>query len=700
MTVSSAQSRKTYAGNGVTTSFSTNPVVFFSASDLVVVVTQNSTGDTETLILETDYTVSGGGSITPAAGSVNLAGGSSPYGAPASGYSVAIYRNLSLVQETDFVQNDGSDADVQEAALDRLTMIAQRLDERIDRSVVLPDGDVTGASMEIPALEDRASKVLGFDADGALTTYDAASAVTTAANITYAPVLASTVSRTVQNKLQYETVSIFDFIAPGNHAAIIAGTDVNDWSTELANAMAQVPAGAELLILGTINYSTGFTRSTPIIMRGQGINGLGRTALKYNGSGVAATFQTSQNGLRLQDFRLVGTVAATDGILIQDCQNGMLLDHILVEAFTKAAANCLRLDDCWDITAIGSQFRQSSRGIVSDIGATYGVVNTVRLIGCDINDLTEIGVKIMSGVGWLIHACDFSGLASNAVGVDIAPSLSAGTGRQAKKHVVQSCYFEKAPGATNVTAVRVGASATIGVSTIKDNKIADNYIDVGGDQISVDKASSTVIADNLWGSLEGGKYSIKLTANADKTKLITQDRGNISDSGTNTKYITNDLNTITEAADNFTSPNRGAVVMCLTADILNQTGNGTEYTVAWDSEVLDRQSEQHVSNGTFTAQKTGLYDFDTVLTLNAITGATQATMRLVVSGTSARNYTLEDLRTLPGSAVALSGGGKFPMTAGDTAVLKVTVAGVGADTSDILAGSTTKNSWMSVAFLG
>ena len=44
MTVASTQNRKTFAGDDATTSFATTPVKFFDTSDLLVYVTNDTTG--------------------------------------------------------------------------------------------------------------------------------------------------------------------------------------------------------------------------------------------------------------------------------------------------------------------------------------------------------------------------------------------------------------------------------------------------------------------------------------------------------------------------------------------------------------------------------------------------------------------------------------------------------------------------------
>jgi hypothetical protein len=154
MTVSSTISRKTYAGDDATTSFGTSPMVFFDDADLVVYVVTTATGAVvATLVLDTDYTVSGGDGST---GTLDLSAGSSPYGAPASGQTLVIVRSLAITQDTDFVNNDSSDAEVAEDTIDRLTMICQELDQRLDRSIVFADSDVSEASTVLPTPEANA----------------------------------------------------------------------------------------------------------------------------------------------------------------------------------------------------------------------------------------------------------------------------------------------------------------------------------------------------------------------------------------------------------------------------------------------------------------------------------------------------------------------------------------------------------------
>lgn len=116
MTVSTEVDHNDYTGNGVTTAF---PYTFrvFKKSDLVVTVLDLSQNIT-TLILDTDYTVSGAGGYT--GGNVTL---SSPL---TSGWKISISRVLPVTQETDLRNQGKFFAEVHEDVFDRLTMLLQQ----------------------------------------------------------------------------------------------------------------------------------------------------------------------------------------------------------------------------------------------------------------------------------------------------------------------------------------------------------------------------------------------------------------------------------------------------------------------------------------------------------------------------------------------------------------------------------------------
>ena len=141
MTVTSTTARSgPYAGNGSTTQF---PYTFRILDEAHLTVVKTAADGTETtLVLTTDYTVSGVG---------NASGGNvTTTSAPASGETLTILRGVPLTQETDWTNQGPFFAETVEESVDKLTMIAQQFDERLDRAIVLPENS-TLTDLEMPA---------------------------------------------------------------------------------------------------------------------------------------------------------------------------------------------------------------------------------------------------------------------------------------------------------------------------------------------------------------------------------------------------------------------------------------------------------------------------------------------------------------------------------------------------------------------
>lgn len=118
----------TYNGNGATTAFATG-FQFIANADLQVIVT-SSTGVETIKTLTTHYTVTGAG---------NSGGGTVTFlVAPATGEKVNIKSNVTLDQQTDYVEGGSFSAATHELALDKLTKAVQQVKEITDRSLKLP----------------------------------------------------------------------------------------------------------------------------------------------------------------------------------------------------------------------------------------------------------------------------------------------------------------------------------------------------------------------------------------------------------------------------------------------------------------------------------------------------------------------------------------------------------------------------------
>jgi hypothetical protein len=157
MTVASAISRVSYAGNGSTTAFSV-PYYFLENGHLQVILSVSGVNTVQTIT--TNYTVTGAGN--PAGGTVTM------LVAPAAGTQLTIVRDVPATQETDYTANDPFPAESHERALDKLTMLVQENDERIARAVRGPVTDSDAINMILPAAVDRADGILQFDTNGAV----------------------------------------------------------------------------------------------------------------------------------------------------------------------------------------------------------------------------------------------------------------------------------------------------------------------------------------------------------------------------------------------------------------------------------------------------------------------------------------------------------------------------------------------------
>jgi hypothetical protein len=146
MTVTNKNVSDTYIANGVTTSFA---YTFKLLADTDLVVYHDGALKTS------GFTVSGIGS--PTGGNVVFTT------APSAGVNVFLKRLTTLDQEVSYVPNDRFPAETHERALDRLTLISQELDHRIDRTLKVDEFEEPIGTI---SKSERSGKILGFDNDG------------------------------------------------------------------------------------------------------------------------------------------------------------------------------------------------------------------------------------------------------------------------------------------------------------------------------------------------------------------------------------------------------------------------------------------------------------------------------------------------------------------------------------------------------
>lgn len=156
MTISSTTVKVSYSGNGSTTVFAYTFKIL--DDDEIQVIIRSSTGTETVKTKTTHYTVSGVGS----AGGGNI----TFLTAPTSTQTVVLRRLTTQTQETDYIANDPFPADSHEDALDRITMVAQEIQEELGRAIKLSKTNtITSTEFTVDAT-DRANKILAFDTNG------------------------------------------------------------------------------------------------------------------------------------------------------------------------------------------------------------------------------------------------------------------------------------------------------------------------------------------------------------------------------------------------------------------------------------------------------------------------------------------------------------------------------------------------------
>ena len=195
MTISTTTIKNSYSGDGSTTVF--NYTFKITDQDHITVITRNSSGVETTKTITTDYTVSGVG---------NAGGGSVTFGtAPASGLTVILRRDTPQTQGMDLIENDPLPANTLEDAHDKITSIAQELQEEVDRSIKLSRTNTMTSTEFTVGATDRANKVLAFDSSGEISvtqelgTYKGTDTTTTTAAYVQRDIIKSTTTAQLNN---------------------------------------------------------------------------------------------------------------------------------------------------------------------------------------------------------------------------------------------------------------------------------------------------------------------------------------------------------------------------------------------------------------------------------------------------------------------------------------------------------------------
>lgn len=151
-------------------------------------------------------------------------------------------------------------------------------------------------------------------------------------------------------------------------------------------------------------------------------------------------------------------------------------------------------------------------------------------------------------------------------------------------------------------------------------------------------------------------------------------------SATATPGTTNVMHVATSGEINY--PLQPAFLAYVNTVISNVTGDGTVYTIIYDTEVFDQNGDFNLATSTFTAPVTGRYQFNYLSRIGGGNTITVANCRLVTSNLT---YQENMLRTATGSTALTCGVINLilDMDVGDTATVDVSTSDTGGKIDDV-----------------
>jgi hypothetical protein len=303
-------------------------------------------------------------------------------------------------------------------------------------------------------------------------------------------------------------------------------------------------------------------------------------------------------------------------------------------------------------TFIGKLSGQFAGGGGNDnVALGYGAAsgNTAGFIGSEnvaIGALCAFGFEDTSGCIAIGYQCMSTGAPAQnniAIGTHAANNW---TGGEANNILISSSGV-----ASETNTIRIG---TDGSGDLQQNRCFIAGIDLS----TTGGSSSVVIIDSSseLGTISGGN----VTLDSGSGSFEVNGGFNVSSIGVTTNSV---------------QPAFGAY---LNTSVANVTGDGTQYVpIVFDTTFFNQSSSYNTGTGVFTAPVTGVYHFESTITLNGV-GAAHISANFCLQGL-ASNYTFEivnpfSLNAFSGLA-SMSGSATIHLTSGTTIFMNIQVTG-------------------------
>jgi hypothetical protein len=582
MTISTTIVKNSYSGDNSTSTFNYTFKVLSSA-DLKVII-RNASGVEVTKTLTTHYTIANvgnasGGSITFTAGNI-----------PTSTETVVLLRDTDQIQSIDYISNDPFPAETHEEGLDRSVIIAQELQEEVDRSLKLSrTNTMTNTEFTVGPTE-RANKVLGFDSSGELsvtstigenkgnwaagTAYNVRDIIkdTSTSNI-FMVNQAHTSSgsqplTTNANSAKYDL--LIDVASTGVSAAAAATSEQNAANSATAAATSETNAA---------NSATASETSRQASETAQTASETARNAAQTAQAAAEAALDNF-------DDRFLGAKssnpsvdndgnALTDGALYFDTTNNVMKVYDLGN--TQWRQIQLSTADQANVNTVASDLSGSN-----NIGTVAGLNTQISTLAGQSTELTNLNNISAAITGVNNISAAVSAVNSNSSNINAVNSNSSNINTLAGLSGLSTLASNASninTVATNITGVNSFAAryrVQAGVPS-SSNDLGDLVFDTTANKLKVFDGSSYALAGS---SVNGTSQRFQFTATAGQTTFTTDDAGTslTYDVAGGTAFADIYLNGVKLLPADFTASNGTSIVLAQAAaanDVLSVTSFGT-----------------------------------------------------------------------------------------------------------------------------
>lgn len=345
MTLSSATTRSSYAGSGSTGPFNIGFTIL-DESHLTVTTKVVSSG------LETELTLNAGSSgYTVNAALTQI----TTTEAVASGTNLVIVRNVPITQEIDYLANDPFPSEVNEQGLDKLTQIAQQLNEKQGRAISLSvTSDLTDVTVEDP---EAGAVVMG--------------------NPTEDGFINGPTADDISNAQGYAAAAAASATSAANYAAALLGTSTTSVLIALGSKSFTTQTGkqfgvGQFILLVSAANSANYMHGQ-VFSYDTGTGALVVTVTDLGGSGTKADWNISVSGSQIGINQLTGDVTAGPA-------SGTTAATIAADAITttKILNLAVTTGKLADNSVTGAKFRQSAATTLVG-NATGGAANVTDI---------------------------------------------------------------------------------------------------------------------------------------------------------------------------------------------------------------------------------------------------------------------------------------------------------------------------------